>query len=417
MNDQTQQAPKYYGFDDSMFEGTKIDFHTFKNGEHRFRILPPFAPGRLFHKLGIHWGYRDQSGGAKAITCLLEEHDTCPICDVVNQQREVHKQKKARIDELNAMMATASPDQHGSIQAEMGRLKQEMEDVYSYISEHKRKPTYLWNIMTEEGTQKVLKLSYNGHEPLYNKVKFFWKERKINVSDPTANYLLWVSRTGQKAQTRYTYEVLDNTQRQINFSDLTDLSRVYRLQSIADLRQVVEQGYVATTGSTPDPTEQNYSAQPPVSGNNGPTNHQAGAQPNQTPGGTPAAQPGAYQPASNQPSSAPQNANPANGAQPTNEQRPMSHSPQPDVGANGNGQPVNTPAPESQNRALTPDPQPTHTPANNPVNNAGAGTSAPPVNNAPINNQAQQAPAENIQTTPAQDQNIQSMMNALQGGQ
>ena len=383
MNDQTQnQAPSYYGFSDSMFEGTKIDFHSFKNGEHRFRILPPYAPDKLFHKLGIHWGYKDQSGGAKALVCSLEEHGTCPICDLVNQQREIQKQLKAKQEELNAMLATASPEQQANIQANLGQIKQKMEDVTAYISEHKRKPTYLWNIMNEEGAQKVLKLSYNGHEPLFNKIKFYWKERRINVTDPNKNLLMWVSRTGQKAQTRYTYEVLEGSEKVLQFNELTDLSKIYRSQSPQDLQQVVEQGYVATTGKTPDPTEQNYSAQPPAS--NQTPQQQAGANAYTTPytGAMPAAGQGHSQAVDSQ--------NPTY----TQSQPTPQGSPQP------SGHPQTQPQPQAQPQAQ-PQPQ----------------TQPQPQQQSPANpqNQESQPKSENIVTTPAQDQNIADMMAALQG--
>ena len=402
----TQQ---FYGFSDQMFAETKIDFHTFKNGEHRFRVLPPYAPDKLFHKLGIHWGYKDQSGGTKSLVCTLETHDTCPICDVVNAERDKHKQKKARVEELNAMLATADANQAAQINAEIGRVKQEQEDLYSWISDFKRKPTYLWNIMTEEGGQKVLKLSYNGHEPLFNKIKFYWKERKINVSDPANNYLIWVSRTGQKAQTRYTYEVLDGSVRPIEVPELTDLSKVYRVQSPEYLRQVVEQGFVATTGKDPDPTEQDYSAPMPGAVQQ-PSHAQASApQPTAAPAPAPSVtpQPGVGQapgvaqpgPTSSQGQPAP---TPAMSLQPTpTETQPQVQQPgqvsQPVVQQNPGAQPMGN---DQAAQAVVSNTQT----AQSPVQSAS-----------PSNAPAQQA--QTIQPTQQQDQDINDMMAALTGQQ
>ena len=178
----------FYGFDDGMFSaGTKIDFHGFKNGEHKFRILPPYAPGKLFLQVDLHWGFTDENGRKKALKCTKYSHKVCAICDEVDRL-------KGELETLK-LRPTATPEEKNEV------LKL-IEAKESRISEIKKKPTYLWNILTEEGAQKVLQLSWNGHDPLMQKVKFYWEQKKINVTDPNHNYLIWCSRTGEKAKTR-----------------------------------------------------------------------------------------------------------------------------------------------------------------------------------------------------------------------
>lgn len=237
-----------YGFDDDMFAGSqKIAFHGFKNGEHKFRVLPPFAPGKLFHQVDLHWGFTDETGKKKVLRCTKYSHKTCAICDEVDRL-------KGEVELISKTVPTSEDHKK-----ELDKLKAEKE---SRIGDIKKKPTYLWNILTDNGEQKVLQLSWNGHDPLHQKVKFFWEQRKINVTAPNANYGLWCSRTGEKAKTRYQYEVLEQTVRQLEgLKPLVDLTKVYAENTPAELAQIVKQGFVGQPDS--DPNDRDFTAEMP----------------------------------------------------------------------------------------------------------------------------------------------------------
>lgn len=239
---------EHYGFDDDMFAGSqKIAFHGFKNGDHKFRILPPFAKGKLFVQVDLHWGFTDENGKKKALKCTKWTHKNCAICD------EVDKLKS----EVELLKATPTPTQ-----ADKEANTALIEDKEKRISDIRKKPTYLWNILTENGEQKVLQLSWNGHDPLHQKVKFFWEQRKINVTDPVHNYLMFCSRTGLNAKTRYSYEVLEqNVLKLENLKPLIDLDKVYKETTPAELKAIVEQGFVGLPET--DPNDRNFSADLP----------------------------------------------------------------------------------------------------------------------------------------------------------
>jgi hypothetical protein len=240
-----------FGLDESMFmggSGTTVPYHKFKNGEHKFRVLPPFAQGKLYHKVSIHWGYKDENNHIKALQCSKDHENRCPICEMVDKQEKI----KVALEQA-------------------GRIP-EMKQLDKWIGDNKRKPTYLWNVLTAEGEQKVLTLSWNGHDPLLNKIKFYFAEKKINVTDPRANYLMYVSRTGEKAKTRYSYEVLENAVKQITYNKLYDLTKVYKIYKYDELKKIVDAG--AVTGKQQQQhKEEDFLAQLPpgmVAGNAAP---------------------------------------------------------------------------------------------------------------------------------------------------
>lgn len=238
---------QFHDFTDDMFSGSqKINFHGFKNGEHKFRILPPFAPGKLFYQVDLHWGFTDENGRKKSLRCTKYSHKVCAICDEVDRL-------KGEVELITKTVPT-SPEH----KAELDKLKTEKE---ARIGDIKKKPTYLWNILTENGEQKVLQLSWNGHDPLNQKVKFFWEQRKINVTSPAANYLIWISRTGEKAKTRYQYEVLEQTVRALeSLKPLVDLTKVYKESTPQELKAIVDQGYVGAPSE--DPNDRSFEAMP-----------------------------------------------------------------------------------------------------------------------------------------------------------
>lgn len=239
---------QYYGFDDDMFSaGTKINFHGFKNGEHKFRVLPPYAPGKLFLQVDLHWGFTDENGRKKALKCTKYSHKTCAICDEVDKL-------KGQVELLKGLVPTSEDHKK--------ELTKQITDLEARIGDIKKKPTYLWNIMLDSGEQKVLQLSWNGHDPLNQKVKFYWEQKKINVTDPRNSYGLWCSRTGEKAKTRYQYEVLDQTVRALtDLKPLVDLGKVYKESTPQELKQIVDQGFVGLPSE--DPNDRQFAADMP----------------------------------------------------------------------------------------------------------------------------------------------------------
>jgi hypothetical protein len=212
---------EYFDLSGDMFGSTAVPFHSFKNGTHKFRVLPPYAPKKLYHKLSIHWGITDESNRVKALQCSKDFENKCPICDMVDvwDKQKVALEQAGRINEMRALEKK--------------------------VGDNRRKPTYLWNILTAEGESKVLRLSWNGHDPLLNKIKFCFNEKKINVTNPSANWLMYVERSGEKAKTRYVYEPLDNTVKDITGQfKLFDLEKIYRVYTAKELSDIIENGQV-----------------------------------------------------------------------------------------------------------------------------------------------------------------------------
>lgn len=223
---------QFFGFDDNMFESSvRVNFFNIKNGDGIFRLLPPFAQGKLFYQVDLHWGYTDENGKKKALKCTGYTHKSCPICDE-------HKRLLGQIE----ILKTQPPGQ-----TSLAELQSQVTELEKRASDIKRKPTYLWNILTQEGAQKVLQLSWNGHEPLHQKVKFFWEKRKINITDVNANYSIWYMRSGQNAKTRYQYEVQENTIMKLtNLQPLADLTKIYKDSTPTELKAIVDAGYVTS---------------------------------------------------------------------------------------------------------------------------------------------------------------------------
>jgi hypothetical protein len=241
-----------YGLSNEMFDTQRINFHTFegnKNGspkEHKFRVLPAYAPGKLFHKVGLHWGFRTVDGKMKAITCSLEEKGSCPICDRINAL-------KGQKETIEAALTTEyDPQKRAS-------LEEQLKQIEEYVSDHRRKPMYLWNIMTEEGDQKVLQLSWNGHDPLFEKIKFIFSQQKIDVTSIENSQLMYCNRSGVKAKTRYQYEMLGDYTKKLELTKLTDLSKVYVAKDLNYLQQVIETGMVPADKE--DPNDRNFDTQ------------------------------------------------------------------------------------------------------------------------------------------------------------
>jgi hypothetical protein len=240
-------SQQFFGLDDQMFSDMKVDFHSFKNGEHRFRLFPPFQPGKLYHKAGLHWGFTTVDGKKKAVVCGLEQHGKCPICDQVDKNKGYIENLEASIvSELDPMKIKQVTDM-------VNKLK-------VYNENCRRKPMYLWNIRTEEGAAKVLQLTWNGHDPLFNKVKFYFKEKKIDITNPLKSYLVYCQRSGMAAKTRFQYEVLDNTEKQIDVPTLKDLSKIYIVKSLNYLAEIVKTGFVPADSE--DITETNFDVKP-----------------------------------------------------------------------------------------------------------------------------------------------------------
>jgi len=238
----TDQGVQFNGMSDDMFDDQRVKFFKLEDGETRFRLLPPYAPKKMYFKADLHWGFTDLEGNKKALTCSKFTAGQCPICDEVERLKGMVENYKAQ-----------PPNVIAQYQGEIVKLEDRIGDI-------KRKPTYLWNVLTDKGEQKVVSLSWNAHKPLEDKVKFYWNEKKINITDLRHNMMIWCSRTGKKAKTRYQYEVLDATASSLSLAEpLKDLSLTYMQRDFAYLSQVLNSGVTPTPNA--DPNDRNFDTQ------------------------------------------------------------------------------------------------------------------------------------------------------------
>ena len=238
----------YYGFSDDMFNQQgfeRLAQYKLKNGQHKMRILPPYAKDRLYFKVDLHWGYSDQNGNRYPVKCVGES--ICPIC-------AEHKKTKARAEE---MMANSGGDPQ-KVQA-----AKEMEKRASDI---RRKPTYIYQILDFNGEHKQLALGYRAHESIYKKIMFFWKEKQVNITDPNKNMMIYIDRSGNGAQTHYQVEVLENTIKKIDVPKLCLLHEIHEDQEPEVLVEIVRTGFLPTNGKKEDKAQNNFNAgeQPPM---------------------------------------------------------------------------------------------------------------------------------------------------------
>ena len=232
-----------YALNAEMFKSNAVNFHSFdgnKNGspkEHKFRILPAYAEGKLFHKDGLHWGFKEAGGNQRALKCTLEQYGSCPICDKI-------KMLKGQVENITAALTSEyDPQQRAA-------LEQQKVDAEAYIDEHRRKPMFLWNILTESGEQKVLQLSYNAHTPLQKKVEFIFDKQKIDVTNFTNNTLMFVNRSGLKSKTNYQYEMLPGLEKDLTneVTELSELDKIYPNRTLEYMQNVVETEIVPPEG-------------------------------------------------------------------------------------------------------------------------------------------------------------------------
>lgn len=243
-----------YGLSDEMFGGyQKKENYKLKNGEHKLRILPPYAPNKLYAFVRLHWYSNDQGQGRIPVRCLAPKkkgaEELCPACAKVAQMK----------GEAANLIATGN---HAA--------GKELEEAAGNMA---AKATYLWQILDNEGQHKLLSLSYRAHESLTQVVGFWWKQKQINITDPERNYKLYCNRTGQKAQTNYAWAVLDTPQdiRKIDVPELWDLDAHHEMKTLEEIQEIVRLGYVPSKkkdGAASLPTDQaapaNSPATPPV---------------------------------------------------------------------------------------------------------------------------------------------------------
>ena len=106
------------------------------------------------------------------------------------------------------------------------------------------RPTVLWNIMIGDD-YKILQLGSNHHLELLKKVNFWWKEKRINLTSPIQNYLMYCERTGQKSTTRYTFEVIDSIQ-PISLQvppAMKELTKVYEPLKLEEMFEIANSGF------------------------------------------------------------------------------------------------------------------------------------------------------------------------------
>lgn len=215
------QQQEFFGLSDDMLEdgGPDVPFHKFKNGSHKFRLAPPFDAKSLFHEEWLHW-MKTKEGHVRAIPCGKRHYNgQCPLCDRKDLIRK-HRD-------------------HAEMVGDVAK-KQQMQVEYGNWS---AKPTVLWNILLGDD-YKVLQISTNGHTELLKKVKFWWNEKRINLTSPQQNYLIYVERTGEKSTTRYTFEVIDTVPPiQIPVPKILNLAEVYKPIPLEEMVKITQTGY------------------------------------------------------------------------------------------------------------------------------------------------------------------------------
>jgi len=235
-----------HGLSDEMFGNfKKVENYKLKNGEHKFRILPPFAPNRLYAFVRLHWGFSNENNNMIPLRCLAGKkagaEEVCPIC-------KRHAEMVIESNNLNAQ----------------GKLKEGKEKLEE-ASKIGARATYIWQILTEEGQHKTMSLTYRAHEALMQKVGFWWKQKNINITDSNRNYKVYCNRTGQKAQTNYAFEVLDGAHdiRKIDVPELHDLDGVHKAKLNEELNKILDLGYIPSNKSN-QPAPQAPASQAPV---------------------------------------------------------------------------------------------------------------------------------------------------------
>lgn len=243
-----------FGLSNEMFDSyQKVDIYKFKAGEHRWRFLPPYKPNQLFSQIPIHWGYQDTDDKTFPVRCLASTKKgwtDCPIC--CEHQR--------MITEAAGLKSTGKEED-----------VKKAEVIEKRAGEIRRVATFNWQVLDDSGSHKVLSLTYNPNEGLKKKIGYWWKVKKVNVTDPERNYIIYCNKTGKGSQTNYQYEVEESNIRKIEVPKLYDLDNIYEPVEYEVLKQIVETGFLPTkkAGGEADnssPTHMNSEAsQSPVS--------------------------------------------------------------------------------------------------------------------------------------------------------
>lgn len=376
-----QQPGQFFDLSDDMLDdgGSEIPFHKFVNGAHKFRLAPPFDQKTLFFEEWIHW-MKTVEGYPRAITCGRRFYNTCPLCE-----RKTLLQKHRDKAEL---MGDAVRKQQFDNEARAWGAK----------------PTVLWNIFLGEDP-KVLQISSNGHVELLKKVKFWWNQKRINITDPRANYLMYVERTGEKSTTRYTFEVIDSVPpaNLVILNPLINLMEVYKPIPLEEMVKITQTGYAPSYPNSKKKVDPNA----PLEEITGPMISQMEQQQPAAPANQPFQAPPAYvapQPQFQQP---PQVTNvPPNMGHPAGPTTPHAAPQQTFTPPAGAFVPPAAPAPANQ---------PFAAPPTGPTITAPAPVAPPvqaPVQQAP----AQVAPTPTAPVSPNQEAEIANMLAALNGG-
>ena len=228
-----EDQQNYYGFDDEMFQGNfeKLEKYKFGNGIHKIRFLPPYKPKTLYCKVDLHWGYTDATGQSYPVKCIGE--NICPLCIE-------HKRMKGQADEAMA---------HSGNDPEKRDAAMELQKAAGNI---RRKPTYIYQILDFNGNHKQINFTYKQHMAVYGNITFFWKEKKINVTDPAKNMIIYIDRQGKGNQTTYQIQILEDTIKKIDVPKLVILHEIHKDQSLESMQEIVKTGFLPTNGKKKD---------------------------------------------------------------------------------------------------------------------------------------------------------------------
>lgn len=155
-----------------------------KDGVKYYRILPPYGTNnnrQLFHKYAIHWGFLDESGNKKPVSCSLPTEGYCPVCVSVMETEDLIKRKK-----------------------DAGASEDECSTLTQMVRERKAQKFYVYNAVSyDEKKVVVLQLPWTASEELKRKMVIAVNEKGFDPTSLTNGGWFRFERTGTGLKTKY----------------------------------------------------------------------------------------------------------------------------------------------------------------------------------------------------------------------
>lgn len=155
-----------------------------KDGVKYYRILPPFGANhqrQLYHKYQIHWGFLDENGNKKPVSCSYPTEGFCPVCNLVKDTEEQIKRKK-----------------------EQGASEDECKTLTEIARERKSQKFYVYNAVSyDEKKVVILQLPWTASEELKRKMMVAVQEKGFDPTSLTSGVWFRFERTGTGLKTKY----------------------------------------------------------------------------------------------------------------------------------------------------------------------------------------------------------------------